>query len=706
MENELFESVGVLPTVGPKTVEQLKTLNIQTIYDLLTYFPFRYDDIEEMPLAMVLDGQKVVLKGIVATSPVFARFGYKKTRLSFKLKIDHDVIMINFFNQPWLSKQVEIGQELAIYGKYNEAKQSLAGMKIMAQKTSETDLAPVYSVNKSVKQKKLQSLIDLAIEGYLPSVEEIIPSQTRTHYRLMPESDMLRLMHHPNDAKEAQLARRTAIFREFFIFQMQLATLAQKEGSNAVGIAKHYDLKSVNSLIKLLPFELSPDQKTVVNEIFTDLKSAKQMKRLLQGDVGSGKTIVAVLAIFAAVTAGYQVALMVPTEILAQQHFQKIKVLLGEVGVFVQLLTGSTSAKSRKTIYEDLAAGKINVLIGTHALIQKQVVFAKLGLVIIDEQHRFGVNQRQALKDKGETPDVLAMTATPIPRTLALTVYGDMDISTIKSLPAGRLPIESFWKTTGQIAEVFTKMREQLAAGFQIYVVTPLIAESETLNVANAEKTYEKMAKMFAPTHSVVLLHGQMKSAEKEQIMADFVSGQTKILVTTSVIEVGVDVKNANMMVIFNADQFGLSQLHQLRGRIGRGSTQSYCYFVADPKTENGKKRMEIVSATNDGFVLAEEDLKLRGQGEIFGSRQSGLPEFQVGDVVANFQTLVEAKKVTAELIKTDPQLTNEELRPLRTLLEYKAQIDDWKYKEILWKLSQLMQWVAILRQNPWLKAS
>ncbi len=415
---------------------------------------------------------------------------------------------------------------------------------------------------------------------------------------------------------------------------MQLAQLLSQRNEDAPGVEKKYDLAAVKELIEEIPFELSDDQKKVVNEIFADLHSKRQMRRLLQGDVGSGKTVVAVFAIYAAVTAGYQAALMVPTEILAQQHFAKIDELLKPLGVRVALLTGDTKDLEKKEIYRELADGTINVVIGTHALIQKDVHFKNLGLVIIDEQHRFGVNQRNTLIKKGEAPDILAMTATPIPRTLALTVYGDMA------------------------------------------VVTPLISESEKSDLKNAEDLQAKIAHYFKD-ENVVLLHGQMEGDQKNEIMDSFAAGKINILVTTSVIEVGVDVPNANMMVIFNADRFGLSQLHQLRGRIGRGQTQSFCVFVSDPKTEIGKKRMNIITSTSNGFKLAEEDLKLRGEGDVFGKAQSGLPQFQVGDVVNDYNALVTAQKEARNLIKSDPALANPENKFLQEVLKYKKDLNN-----------------------------
>ncbi|KJY55101.1 MULTISPECIES: ATP-dependent DNA helicase RecG [Lactobacillus] len=667
---ELFAPVTDLKGVGTKTAAALGSLEIYSIYDLLYYFPFRYDELQTIPLDQIMDGQKVMLKGVVATEAFVSRFGYKKSRLSFKLRIDHDVVMVNFFNQPWLKEKIEVGKEVAVYGKYNISRQSLAGFKFIAAKENDSGMAPIYSVNRHLRQKKLIDFINIALDEYLPAVDDVVPVDIRRKYRLLPEKNIVQKMHHPQNFNESQIAKRSAIFREFFIFQTELAQLTEVNPQNK-GIPKKYDLNEVAKLTKSLPFELSTDQKQVINEIFADLFSSRQMQRLLQGDVGSGKTIVAVYAIFAAVTAGFQAALMVPTEILATQHFKKIDELLRPLGVRCALLTGSTKALERKEIYTELTDGTINVVIGTHALIQSNVIFKKLGLVIIDEQHRFGVNQRQSLINKGNLPDVLSMTATPIPRTLALTVYGNMSISEIRHLPAGRKKVISSWKTSTQMDQVYQLMREQLKQGFQVYAVTPLITESEALDLKNAEQLYDKLSKDF-PDEKVVLLHGQMPGNKKDEIMSEFAAGEINILVATSVIEVGVDVANANMMVIYNADRFGISQLHQLRGRIGRGKTQSYCIFLADPNTQAGKARMKIVASTTDGFKLAEEDLKMRGEGDIFGKAQSGLPEFQVGDVVNNYDTMVVAQKEARKLIKLDPLLQKSENKTLKQVIEYK----------------------------------
>ncbi|CCI81942.1 ATP-dependent DNA helicase RecG [Lactobacillus hominis] len=673
---DLFAPVTALKGVGTKTAEALSSLGINSIYDLLFYFPFRYDELETLPLDQIMDGQKVLLKGTVVTEPFVSRFGYKKSRLSFKIQIDHDIVMVNFFNQPWLKDKLELGKDVAVYGKYNVARQSLSAFKFIAEKKSDSGLAAIYPLNRHVRQKKLQELIDQAIKEYLPQVDNVVPEDIRKKYRLETDQAIVQDMHHPKNAAMAKVAKRSAIFREFFLFQIQLAQMMSMRDDDAPGEAKKYDLAAIKELIAKLPFELSDDQKKVVNEIFADLRSPRQMRRLLQGDVGAGKTVVAVFAIYAVITAGYQAALMVPTEILAEQHFAKIDELLRPLGVRVALLTGDTKDLEKKEIYQELADGMINVVIGTHALIQDSVQFKNLGLAIIDEQHRFGVNQRNKLISKGKNPDILAMTATPIPRTLALTVYGEMAVSSIRHLPKGRKPIISSWVTSNKLRDVLVQMQSQLDQGFQIYVVTPLIRESEKSDLKNAEDLHAKLARFFKK-ENVVLLHGQMSGQEKNDIMDAFANKKIDILVTTSVIEVGVDVANANMMVIFNAERFGLSQLHQLRGRIGRGKTQSYCVFVSDPPNEVGKQRMEIITNTSDGFKLAEEDLKLRGEGDVFGKAQSGLPQFKVGDVVNDYNTLVTAQKEARNLIKQNKDLTGTQYQFLKDVLKYNKELQN-----------------------------
>lgn len=648
----LQDKVSNLSGIGPKKELALKALGIETIEDLLCYYPFRYEDMATKEVSELADGQKAVIQGVVATAPVVVRFGRAKNRLNFKLLAGHDVIQITFFGQAYLKDRVQPGSDVAVYGKYDTARQSMIGMKLFSNGGSQEDIAGIYRASKEIKAQTIKQLVKKAYEEYQDVIEEIVPESTRRKFRLLNRKEMIHDMHFPKTTQEFEIARRSAVFDEFFKYEARLALL-KKLDRNDAGLLIKYDNSMLKRFISALPFELTNAQKRVVNEICKDMHRPLHMNRLLQGDVGSGKTVIAAIAMYAAVTAGFQAALMAPTEILAQQHAKKLSDLFQDFGVSVCLLTGTEASKTKvkHDILERLANQKIDILVGTHALIQDPVIFKKLGLVVTDEQHRFGVNQRKALREKGENPDVLAMTATPIPRTLAITTYGEMDVSVINELPKGRKPIRTSWVKQNQMNATLDFVERQLKDGSQAYVVSPLIEESEAVDLKNAQEVFEKLEKRYAPCYKVGLLHGRMKSDEKDEIMKDFKEGKYDILVSTTVVEVGVDVPNATVMVILDADRFGLAQLHQLRGRVGRGSKASYCILCADPKTDYGKERMQTMVETTDGFVISQKDLELRGPGEVLGSRQSGLPDFRIGDPVANFNTLQAAMEEARAII-------------------------------------------------------
>ena len=663
------ESVSVLPGVGPKRAQTLSELGIVTIEDLLSYYPFRYEDIQEKNLLEINDQEKVTLKGVIVSAPVVSRFGYKKSRLQFRMMQDHAVFMVSFFNQPYLKDKVEVGEELAVYGKWDAKRKSLTGMKILGGKQTE-EYAPIYHVTKAIRQSTLIDLIKVAFEKFGDQVTENLPDYLLEKYRLMPRKQAMRAMHFPKNPTESQQAKRRVVFEEFFLFQMRMQGLKKSERSEKNGIAIRYDVKRLKQFTQKLPFELTDAQKRVTNEICYDLRSKKHMQRLLQGDVGSGKTVVAAIALYATMTAGFQGALMVPTEILAQQHLESLNQLFDPLELTTALLTGSTKTKERRAILAGLQNGEIDVVIGTHALIQDDVQFANLGLVITDEQHRFGVNQRRVLREKGLHPDVLFMTATPIPRTLAITAYGEMDVSVIDQMPAGRIPVKTSWIKPKQLEHTLDWAKQELQAGHQLYVICPLIEESEALDVKNATEIYEHLQEYYAPTYQVSLLHGKMKNAEKDRIMEEFKENQSQVLVSTTVIEVGVNVPNATVMFIMDADRFGLAQLHQLRGRVGRGSDASYCILVASPKNEMGKERMKIMTETNNGFVLSEKDLELRGPGEVFGFRQSGLPQFLIADLVNDANVLEVARDEANQIWQIDNWREEPAFAPLAETLK------------------------------------
>lgn len=644
----LHQPLTVLPGVGPKSAEKFAKLGLESLQDLLLYFPFRYEDFKSKNVLDLEAGEKAVVSGQVVTPANVQYYGYKRNRLRFTIKQGEVAIAVNFFNQPYLADKIEVGANIAVFGKWDKAKASLTGMKLLAQ--VEDDLQPVYRVAQGISQASLVKLIKVAFDQGLDQLlEENLPPVLRERYQLLGRTQAVRAMHFPKDLAEYKQALRRVKFEELFYFQMQLQVLKQETKDVSQGLAIPWQEKMLAQKKAELPFALTEAQKRSLGEILSDLQSPAHMNRLLQGDVGSGKTVVAGLAMYAAHTAGYQSALMVPTEILAEQHFDSLTQLFPELKL--ALLTGGMKAAERRETLAAIESGQVDMVVGTHALIQEGVVYHRLGLVIIDEQHRFGVDQRRILREKGDNPDVLMMTATPIPRTLAITAFGDMDVSIIDQMPAGRKPIITRWVKHEQLEVVLDWMKKELAKGAQVYFISPLIEESEALDLKNAIALEEELKAYFANQAQVALLHGRMKNDEKEAIMQDFKVGKTDILVSTTVIEVGVNVPNATIMVIMDADRFGLSQLHQLRGRVGRGHKQSYAVLVANPKTESGKQRMKIMTETTDGFVLAEEDLKMRGSGEIFGTRQSGIPEFQVADIVEDYPILEEARKVASQIV-------------------------------------------------------
>lgn len=669
----LHQPLSVLPGIGPKSAEKYKKLGIETVEDLLLYFPFRYEDFKSKNVLDLEDGEKAVVSGIVATPANVQYYGYKRNRLRFTIKQGELVLAVSFFNQPYLADKIELGQTVAVFGKWDKAKGALTGMKLLAQ--VEDDLQPVYRLSQGVSQSALVKVIKTAFEAGLDNLlEENLPQILMDKYHLLSRRQAVRAMHFPKDLEEYKQALRRVKFEELLFFQLQLQVLKEENRSVGQGIVLDWDKKKLKALQAKLPFTLTEAQERSLNEILADMRSPHHMNRLLQGDVGSGKTVVAGLAMYAAVTAGKQAALMVPTEILAEQHLQSLTSLFPSLRIL--LLTGSLKAVERRERLELIQTGQVDLIVGTHALIQEGVHFHDLGLVIIDEQHRFGVAQRRILREKGQNPDVLMMTATPIPRTLAITAFGDMDVSIIDQMPAGRKEIITRWVKHQQLNLVLDWLVKEIQKGSQAYVISPLIEESEALDLKNAIALEEELIAYFGDRARIALLHGRMKGEEKEAIMQAFKQGGIDLLVSTTVIEVGVNVPNATVMIIMDADRFGLSQLHQLRGRVGRGDKQSYAVLVANPKTESGKRRMKIMTETTNGFVLAEEDLKLRGSGEIFGTRQSGIPEFQVANLIEDYPILEEARKVAVQVVTTPNWREHSDWHCLSLHLEQKEHLD------------------------------
>lgn len=653
----LIESPYPLQSIkglGPKRIALLQELNINTVEDLVLYLPTRYEDNTVVDLNMAEDQSTVTIVGEVYSMPTVAFFGRNKSKLTVHLMVDNIAVKCIFFNQPYLKKKIELHGTVTVKGKWNRAKQEINGNRMFfnekSQDTSEIKLEPVYRIKEGIKQKQMRDMIYQTLDDV--TIHEWLTEELKQKYKLESLEDTLHALHRPKDRQDLLRARRTYAFTELFMFELRMQWLNRLEKSSDEAIEINYDIQKVKDFIETLPFELTDAQKKSVNEIFRDLKAPIRMHRLLQGDVGSGKTVVAAICMYALKTAGYQSALMVPTEILAEQHANSLTELFGEY-MNVALLTGSVKGKKRKVLLEQLENGTIDCLIGTHALIQDDVTFQNVGLVITDEQHRFGVNQRQLLREKGAMTNVLFMTATPIPRTLAISVFGEMDVSSIKQLPKGRKPIITNWAKHEQYEQVLSQMTSELKKGRQAYVICPLIESSEHLeDVQNVVELYESL-KLHYGEEKVGLLHGKMPAEEKDEVMTRFSQHDIDILVSTTVVEVGVNVPNATFMMIYDADRFGLSTLHQLRGRVGRSEHQSYCVLIASPKTETGIERMTIMTQTTDGFELSERDLEMRGPGDFFGVKQSGLPDFMVANIVEDYRMLEVARDEAAELIQS-----------------------------------------------------
>lgn len=666
MNHVLRQPINEIKGVGAKFQEQLNELGLFTIEDLLFYFPFRYDTYETKPLTELSHDEKATIEGQVASEPVLSFFGRKKSRLTFTLQVDQFAVKAVMFNRAFAKKQLNPGDTVTVTGKWDQHRLQITVSQFKkGEAKSQEPIQPVYTLKEGVTMQRLRKVIKVAIDEYSSEVPEVLPEEMQLSYKLPERKEAVKQMHYPESRVLLKHAKRRFIYEEFLIFQLKMQLLRKHHRESTIGNAQAYDNEKLTGFVQSLPFDLTGAQKKSLGEILKDMKQPHRMNRLLQGDVGSGKTAVAAIALFASITAGKQGSLMVPTEILAEQHYQSLSEMF-EGRAKVALLTGSVKGKRRQETLEEVEKGEVDILIGTHALIQDEVLFKDLGFVIVDEQHRFGVKQRRALRDKGLHPDVLFMTATPIPRTLAITAFGDMDVSVIDEMPAGRKPVETYWVKGEMTNRVLSFIQKEVDAGHQAYVICPLIEESDKLDIQNAVDLYHQLASVFEPDVPVGLMHGRLHNDEKEEVMQQFAENQTKVLVSTTVVEVGVNVPNATVMVIYDAERFGLSQLHQLRGRVGRGADQAYCILLADPKGDVGKERMRIMTETTDGFELSEQDLKLRGPGDFFGKKQSGMPEFKVGDMVHDYRALETARKDAVEIIVEEKLERNEEYSSLK----------------------------------------
>ena len=667
-----MKELETIEGIGPKTKELLNKIKIYTVEDLLNYYPYRYDIIKRSDLSNLSDGDKIIIDGIVEGQPTTIYINKSLKKMIFRISTKTMILNITLYNRTHLYSDLKSGKEVTIIGKYNKLKNTVIVSDIrFGLLPPSAKIEPIYYTTEGLTVKQISKFEAIALENDY-DVIDLVPRYIEEKYNLMNKKSAIKNIHVPEDILLLKKARQRIKYEELFMYVLKINYLKNKINNDNLAIERNIDKDKLDKFIKSLPFELTLDQDKAVNDIINDLSIKKRMNRLLQGDVGSGKTIIALIAVYANYLSKYQSALMAPTEILAVQHYEEAKKIFSKYKLNIALLTSSTSNKDKKTIYEELENGKIDLIIGTQALIQENVKYKKLGLVITDEQHRFGVNQRDTFKSKGISPDVLSMSATPIPRTYALTIYGDTDVSSIKSKPKGRKEIITVFKKEKDITDVLEMMKKELELNHQIYVVAPMVdteSDSEKESVYDLE---EKMNKAFGKISKIGIIHGKLDPKDKDKVMKDFEKNKINILISTTVIEVGVNVPNASMIVIFNANMFGLSTLHQLRGRVGRGDTQSYCVLVA----KESEERLRFLESTSDGFEISEYDFQTRGEGDLFGTRQSGELGLKMANIKRDFKMLLKAKEDADEFInmlltfETNPEFGPilEELKKVDTL--------------------------------------
>ncbi len=632
--------------IGDKTIDYLYKMNIYSVEDLLNFFPYRYQIIQPTILENTTPEETITINAIVASVPRISFIRKNFNSLKMNCETYGKIINVTIFNRAFLKPHLIIGKEITLIGKYKTNTNSFTANDILLTKINEAKIIPIYHTIKGIKIQTLNKLIANSLKKIM-EIKENLPPYLCTKYHLISKRNALENIHIPKTKEELKEARKRLIYEELFEFMFKieyLKSLKEKE----IGIAKNFDKNKIEEFIETLPFKLTEDQKKGIDEGLKDLKKSKRMNRLLLGDVGAGKTIVAITLMYGNYLAGFQSAFMAPTEILALQHYESIRQIFANTNIEIEILIGSMTKKEKENILKKVLKGDVDILIGTHAVLNEKLFFANLGFIVTDEQHRFGVNQRETLKNKGSSPDMLFMSATPIPRTYALTIYGDMDTTIIKEKPNGRKEIITKVVKEKDLKEVLLKVLEEIKKNHQIYVVAPTIDENDS-DLKNVNLLQEKFNIAYHNKIPIGTLHGKMKKNEKDEIMQEFKTGKTKILISTTVIEVGVDVKEATIMIIFNAERFGLATLHQLRGRVGRNNVQSYCYLICNEE----KERLKVLEESNNGFYISEKDFEFRGEGDLFGQRQSGDMTFKLANIKRDYNILIKAKEDAREYIQT-----------------------------------------------------